>query len=92
MTDGIACDRCGKSLLVTEDVRYRMKIEIVAAYDPLEITRADLARDLDAEIRAAIEGLSERDAASLERDVHWRAEFDLCLSCQRAIVANPLGR
>jgi hypothetical protein len=89
---GISCDRCGKSLLVDEEVRYRVKLEIVAAYDTLEITRADLERDLDGEIREALDAIGSRDAASLERDVHWRAEFDVCPACQKAITLDPLGR
>jgi len=90
--NGLSCDRCGKSLLVDEDVRYRVTIEIVAAYDPLEITRDDLARDLDTEIRRTIRDIEKKDAETLESEVHWRAELDACPDCRQAIVENPLGR
>ena len=42
--NGISCDRCDKSLLVDEDVRYEVRIVVQAAYDPMEITREDLER------------------------------------------------
>ena len=53
--DGITCDMCGKPLLVDEPARYEVRIEVYAAYDPLELTPDDLARDTRAEIHALLE-------------------------------------
>ena len=39
--EGITCDRCGKSLLIDESVRYEVKIVVQAAYDPMELTAED---------------------------------------------------
>ncbi len=36
------CDRCGKGLLVDADVRYEVRIEIKAGYDPMEVASKDL--------------------------------------------------
>ena len=57
--EGISCDRCGEGLLIDDDVRYIMRVEMVAAYDPMEITRQDLERDLDARIALVISSRPE---------------------------------
>ena len=90
--DGISCDRCGEGLLIEEDVRYRLKVELVAAYDPLEITSADLERDLESEIRATIAALENVNPTRIARDVAFRGEYDLCLKCQREFLADPVFR
>jgi hypothetical protein len=92
MAQGMTCDRCGKPLLVEEDVRYEVAIVVRCAYDPLEITDEDLDRDLDAELQKtlkALDGLSEEEAMD---QVYRRFRFDLCPPCRRAYVRNPLGR
>jgi hypothetical protein len=91
MTD-LACDRCGRSLLVDEDVRYEVKIEVWAAYDPMEISREALeGRDLDEDIRRLVAACEDRSADELEAEVHKSFRFDLCLRCQREFVRDPLG-
>ena len=42
MVHGLYCDACGEALLVESNVRYVTKVELYAAYDPLEITEEDL--------------------------------------------------
>lgn len=89
--DGISCDACGKSLLIEEDIRYEVRIDVRAAYDPLEITPDDLNRDLDAERRRLLEqmkGLSSEEAMD---QVHRAFKFDLCPPCQRRYVKRPLN-
>ncbi|MCK6482313.1 MAG: hypothetical protein HUU06_12250 [Planctomycetaceae bacterium] len=88
---GLTCDRCGKNLLVDEEVRYLLRLEIVAAYDPPEIMPADLERDFDAEIRRLVRSMEGRDAVELEEEVAAVRRFDLCPPCRRALLADPLG-
>jgi hypothetical protein len=90
--DGISCDRCGKSLLVEEPVRYEAVIEIKAAYDPLELTRDDLAADLREEIARALRELDGIGGSEAMDQVFKRLAFDLCPACRRAFLENPLGR
>lgn len=90
--DGIACDRCGKALLVGESVRYEVKIEVKAAYDPMEVTRDDLDQDLNAEIRRLIDRMKDMDPQVLEDQVYKAMTFDLCMACQKGFIANPLAR
>jgi ribosomal protein S27AE len=84
---GLSCDRCGKSLLVDEEVRYLARIEVVAAYDPPELTRRDLETDFDAEIRRLVRAMEGRDAKSLEEEVAAIRRFDLCPPCRGTFLA-----
>lgn len=89
---GLTCDRCGETLLVESDVRYRVRIEVFAAYDPLELTRGDLERDLEQEMADLIERMRSMDPEELESQVYKRFDFDLCPDCQRRYLEDPLGR
>jgi len=90
--DGITCDMCGKPLLVDEDVRYTADIVVIAAYDVMELTREDLAkRDIRAEIDDVLAELEKRDQKEIDEEVVAKRRFDLCLSCKRRFLENPLG-
>jgi hypothetical protein len=83
------CDRCGQPIEEGQ-VRYTAKIQVFAAYDPLEITFDDLTRDYSNEIEQVVEqcrGLTEEE---LMRDVYVDFEFDLCPPCQKAYIKDPL--
>ncbi len=88
---GLTCDLCGETLLVDSDVRYRVKIDVFAAYDPLEIAPSDLDRDLEGEMAELIGRMKEMNSGELEDQVHRRFEFDLCPPCQRRYLRDPLG-
>ena len=87
----LTCDRCGKILLLDEDVRYKVRVEIYAAYDPMELTADDLAKDHEAEMRRILRNLEKQDERTVAESVHKAMEFELCPACQRAFVRNPLG-
>ena len=89
---GLSCDRCGKSLLVDEDTRYLARIEVVAAYDPPEVMRQDLERDLEAEMRRLVAAAAARDRKELEEEVAAIRRFDLCPPCRKAFLEDPLGK
>ena len=89
--DGLLCDGCGRTLLLEEDVRYVLRIEGFAAYDPLEITREDLNRDFKAELDSLIESLSELSAEEAQAQVHREFRFDLCPECWRRYRKDPLS-
>jgi len=84
---GLSCDRCGKSLLVEEEIRYLARVEIAAAYDPPELMRADLDRDFDAEIRRLVRAMEEGDAKEMTEQVAVVRRFDLCPPCRAALLA-----
>lgn len=90
--DGLVCDRCGGTLLLDSDVRYRARIEVFAAYDPLEISSSELGRDLEGEMQSLIHQMEKMDPEVLQDQVHRQFEFDLCPPCQRLFLRDPLGR
>ena len=89
--DRLTCDGCGAPLLVESDVRYEVKIEVKAAYDPLEITDDDLAKDHAAEMAKLIAQLQGVTEAQAMDEVYRSFRFDLCLPCQRKYLKKPLA-
>jgi hypothetical protein len=89
--DGLVCDVCGAALLADEDVRYILRIQGFAAYDPLEITKADLDRDLDGELRAILDGLERKNPEEAQDEVYRSFHFDLCPACWRRYLKDPLA-
>ena len=87
---GFCCDMCGKPLLVDSGVRYIARIEVFAAYDPMELTADDLKRDHLKEIRELAQRLAERDPQELEDQVYKSFTFDLCPECQKEYLKHPL--
>ena len=88
---GIACDACNKSLLVEEAVRYVVDIRVYAAYDPMEITRKDLAEDHDAAFDRILEACNRMSPEELEDQVYKAFRFHLCPGCQKKYLRDPLG-
>ena len=89
--DGFICDVCDEGLLLDGDVRYVVKIEGYAAYDPLELTREDLERDLEAEMRGVIKHLEEQGKDEAQDTVHRAFSYDLCPRCWRRYLRDPLA-
>ena len=87
---GFCCDMCGKALLADEDVRYIVKIEVFAAYDPMELTDGDVAQDHMKEIRELVKRMSEMEPQALEDQVYKSFTFDLCPACQKKFLKKPL--
>jgi hypothetical protein len=88
--DHLTCDLCGKALLVEEGVRYEARIQVYAAYDPLELTAADLAQDTRERLRRVLEQLRRMDPQEAEDSVYREFLFDLCPACQRRYLRSPL--
>jgi hypothetical protein len=84
------CDRCGRPIEKGK-LRYRATIEVVAAADPLEITLNDLLRDTQREMDALLEQCEALSEEELMRDVFVKFEFDLCRTCQKVYVTDPLS-
>lgn len=87
----LACDRCGKTLLLEEDVRYKVRIQVYAAYDPMELTADDLATDHRGEMVRLLRQLEQQDPDEVQDSVYRELDFDLCNACRKAFLADPLG-
>lgn len=66
------------------------KIQVYAAYDPLNITFQDLQRDYTKEMREILEKCKDLSEEDLMRDVYVQFQFDLCRACQRAYIREPM--
>lgn len=83
------CDGCGAQL-PRHALRYTVKIDVKAAYDQIEIGLVDLIRDHRQELLSLIEQLKEKDPREIEETVYKGFKLDLCPSCQRAYLRDPL--
>jgi hypothetical protein len=85
----IICDRCGQPM-DKGPLRYIAKIQVFAAYDPLEISFDDLTKDTRAEIQKLLRQMDGKSEEELTKEVFATFEFDLCPKCQREYVKEPL--
>lgn len=83
------CDGCGKEIS-TGSLRYIVNIDVRAAYDKLEIGLAELVQDHRREILALIESLANKSSEEVEASVYKKFKLDLCPSCQKIYLLNPL--
>lgn len=90
--DRLTCDGCDRPLLLESDVRYEVRIEVKAAYDPMELTDEDLARDHTADLARLIAKLDHITEQEAMDQVYRTFRFDLCLPCQRRYLEQPLPR
>jgi hypothetical protein len=83
------CDRCGQ-LIEEGALRYIAKIQVYAAYDPLNVDFADMRRDYTNEIKEILKRCEELSEEELMQDVYVDFQFDLCRACQRSYIKEPL--
>ncbi len=85
------CDMCKRDLDPDDEIRYEVKIEICAAFDPQVTEDDEDDRDHLEEIQDMLERLGDVDV-EVGEDVYRELRFDLCPACRRKFVKNPLGR
>ena len=83
------CDLCGRPI---SDERYTARIEVAAAFDPEKL--APVAPDDDHldQIADEIDALEDTAQFSLPETGPKQFEFDLCTTCQRKFLRDPLNR
>ncbi len=85
------CDCCKRSL-DPDDLRYVVKMEVYAAFDPGAIDELDDDRDHLQEIQEILQSSKEPLDEQVSRDVYEQLRFDLCPDCRQKLLKNPLGR
>jgi len=83
------CDGCGKDI-PPDALRYSLTIDVKAAYNKQEIGLAELIQDHRKEMLDLIERLENQSVEEVESSIFKRIKLDLCPSCQRAYLKNPL--
>jgi len=87
-----SCDLCKRDLDPELDLRYVVKMEVYAAFDPMATEEADDDRDHLQEIQDILERLEDSQSDQIGDDVYQQLRFDLCTECRKKFVKNPLGR
>ncbi len=85
------CDGCGKKLRNGSD-HHVVKLEVYAAGDPIALTEADLEDDHMEAVSEILQDMEELDeVAEIESSSQYR-RYDLCPSCCKRFLRDPLGR
>jgi hypothetical protein len=88
-----SCDLCKREIDPEDDLRYVVKMEVYAAFDPAEgDSRDNEDRDHLAEIQDIIEQMEDSAGDEIGDDVYQQLRFDLCPECRKKFIKNPLGR
>jgi hypothetical protein len=87
-----SCDLCKRDLDSEDDLRYVVKVEVYAAFDPTTASEDDNDRDHLQEIQDILECLEDADDDLIGNDVYQQMRFDLCPECRKKFLQNPLGR
>jgi len=85
------CDVCKRELDPKEDLRYVVRIEIAAAFDPVVDDEED-DRDHLQEIQDLLEHLQDAQSSHIGDEVYQELRFDLCPECRKRYAKDPLGR
>jgi hypothetical protein len=84
-----SCDRCRRTIDPKDEVRYVIKLEVHAAFEPVEADEGDDERDYLAEIQDILERIESDESYSDQQ--FQRRTFDLCADCYQRFVQNPLA-
>ncbi|HEY4759749.1 MAG TPA: hypothetical protein VIH42_04140 [Thermoguttaceae bacterium] len=87
-----SCDLCKRDLDTEEDLRYVVKIEVYAAYNPTAVSEDEDDRDHLQEIQDILEHLEDVVDSQIGEEVYQQLRFDLCPECRKKFLQNPLGR
>jgi hypothetical protein len=87
-----SCDLCKRDLDAQEDLRYVVKMEVYAAFDPTSTSEDENDRDHLQEIQDILESLENAEDDQIGADVYQQLRFDLCPECRKKFLENPLGR
>jgi hypothetical protein len=84
------CDLCKRDIDPEENLRYVVKMEIFAAFDPMALDEDD--RDHLQELQDILERAEDLESDQIGDDVYQQLRFDLCPECRKRFLRNPLGR
>ena len=87
-----SCDLCKRELDPQDDLRYVVKVEVYAAFDPAAVDRDDEDRDHLEEIQDILERMEDMPGDEIGDEVYQQLRFDLCPECRKKFIRNPLGR
>jgi hypothetical protein len=86
-----SCDCC-KRRLNPDDLRYVVKMEVYAAFDPDAKDELEDDRDHLLEIQEILQRCEDAADPQIGSDVYEQLRFDLCPECRKKFLKHPLGR
>jgi hypothetical protein len=87
-----SCDLCKRPLDPEDELRYVVKLEVYAAFDPVLLDEPEKDCDHLDDLDEIIEQMEDLSSEHIADDVCQRLRFDLCPECRKRFLANPLGR
>jgi hypothetical protein len=84
------CDGCHKKGYVGRDPRWIATIEVKAAPDSILLHPADLAKNIEAEMKKLVKHIAKISEQELKDEVHKKFRFTLCRACQKRLLRSPL--
>ncbi|HIF33300.1 MAG TPA: hypothetical protein EYG57_17010 [Planctomycetes bacterium] len=86
-----SCDRCGKSIDANEELRYVVRVEVQATMESGDALETEADRDHLVELEEILERLDDEESSLISEDVYQRRRYDLCCSCYRKFIRDPMG-
>jgi len=74
------------------DLRYVVKLEVYAAFDPLSVDDAEDDRDCLQDLHDILERVDDAADETIGDDVYQQLRFDVCPECRQKLLKNPLGK
>ena len=91
MTDRVTCDLCASEVEV--HASYVVRIDVYADPTVPPISTEEIqSMDFDQTVDDLMDQMKDMTAEDLQDTVHRQFEYRLCPACQRAFLANPLGK
>ena len=87
-----SCDLCKRELDPHDDLRYVVKVEVYAAFDPAVADADGDDRDHLEEIQDILERIEDASESEIGDEIYQQLRFDLCPDCRKRFLENPLGR
>jgi len=87
-----SCDMCKRPMDPENDLRYVVKLEVYAAFDPLSVDDAEDDRDCLQDLHDILERVDDAADETIGDDVYQQLRFDVCPECRQKLLKNPLGK
>lgn len=88
-----SCDRCGRPIDPSEEIRYIVRLEIEAVMEPVDGEAVDDDdRDHLMELHEILDSADDLANPLIGDGVYDRKRYDLCPECHRKFVKDPVGR
>ena len=85
------CDRCKRTMDPENEVRYTVRLEVIAVLDSIDSRENEDDRDHLLEVEEVLSRLEDSEDEEIGEDVFQRKVYDLCPRCYRKFKENPLG-